>query len=139
MSLDAALRARLGEIADALIPAAGRMPAASEVGVAGPQLDVVLASRPDLEPGLRRALELAAEPAEILAWMDALREQDGEAYGALVTTVVGAYYLEPGVQRRLGYPGQVPEPVTPELLPPYADELERVVARGPIFRPTPPR
>ena len=43
MSLD---RARLAELADALIPAEGGMPSASEAGAVGEWLDAVLAARP---------------------------------------------------------------------------------------------
>ena len=137
MSLDAHLRARLTALADALIPAAEGMPAASEVDVAGRQLDLVLASRPDLKDDLRRALDAATGVVDALAWVEELRLADPTAYDALVTAVVGGYYLHPEVQRRLGYPGQVPQPVAADRYPEYADELERVVERGPLYRPTP--
>ena len=45
---DETLRARLGRIADVLVPAHEGMPAASSVGIAGDLLDKALRARPDL-------------------------------------------------------------------------------------------
>lgn len=137
--IDGRLRARLDAVADQLIPAADGMPTASAVGVGGRQLDTVLAARPDLLDGLRRALEAAGGVDDAIGWLDALRADDPSAHDALVTVVVGGYYLHPEVRRRLGYPGQVGEPVRVDRYPDYAEEglLERVYARGPIYRPTP--
>ncbi len=139
--IDARLRARLAAIADQLIPAAADMPAASAVDIGGRQLDTVLASRPDLVGGIRTALETAGDVGDAIGWIEALRVDDPSAYDALVTAVVGGYYLHPEVRRLLGYPGQVPQPVDVDRYPDYADEglLERVYARGPIYRPTPGR
>jgi hypothetical protein len=138
-AIDERLRARLAAVANALIPAADGMPAASGVDIGGRQLDAVLASRPDLVDALRRALEAAGDVDDAIAWIEALRADDPSGYEALVTAVVGGYYLHPQVKRLLGYPGQVPEPVKVDPLPDYADEglLERVYARGRIYRPTP--
>ena len=36
--------------------------------------------------------------------------------------VAGAYYLDPGVRRRLGYDGQIPRPVVATVFPEYVDE-----------------
>ena len=137
--IDRRLRARLAAVADALIPAADGMPAASSVGIGGRQLDAVVASRPDLVDGIRRVLETAGDVDDAIAWIEALRADDPSGYEALVTAVVGGYYLHPEVKRLLGYPGQIPEPVNVDRFPDYADEglLERVYARGPIYRPTP--
>ncbi len=44
------------------------------------------------------------------------------AYRSLVLAVAGAYYLDPGVRRRLGYEGQVPQAVRPVAFPEYVDE-----------------
>ena len=139
MSLPAGLRTRLAAVADGLIPEADGMPAPSSVGIAGAQLDVVLASRPDLEPGVRRALEAAEAIGDAVAWIEALHASDPAAYEALVTAIVAGYYMHPDVQRRLGYPGQTSEQVRTDGYAEYVDELERVYARGPIYRPTPTR
>jgi len=131
-------RDRLTQIADGLIPATDEMPAPSEIDIGGRQLDVVLASRPDLADDLRRALQTAG--GEPLAHLELLAADDPSAHDALVTAVIAGYYLHRGVQRRLGYPGQIGEEVRVDTYPDYAHEgqLERVLDRGPIYRPTPP-
>jgi hypothetical protein len=139
MSLEGALRERLARVADGLIPAAYGMPSPSSVDVAGGQLDLVLASRPDLADDLRRALGAADGVEDAVAWVESLRARDPSAYHALVTAIVAGYYMHPEVKRMLGYPGQVPEAVVVDGYPDYVEEglLERVYARGPIYRPTP--
>ena len=141
MTIAPSLRERLARLADGLIPGADGMPAPRELGIAGVQLDLVLAARPDLEPALRRALEQAPEVGGAREWVEALRAADPDAYDALVVAIVGGYYLHPEVQRRLGYPGQTPRPLPAAGLPDYVEEglLERVYERGPIYRPTPGR
>ena len=103
------------------------------------QLDVVLASRPDLEADLCRALEVAAGVEDPIVWLGTLATEDAPAHDALVLAVCAGYYLHPEVQRRLGYPGQVAQEVSVAGLPDYVHEglLERVYERGPIYRPTP--
>jgi hypothetical protein len=137
-AFDQALRDRLTQIADGLIPATDEMPAPGQVDVGGRQLDVVLASRPDLADDLRRALETSG--SDPLAHLELLAANDPPAHEALVTAVIAGYYLQPDVQRRLGYPGQIGEEVRVDTYPDYAHEgqLERVLERGPIYRPTPP-
>lgn len=132
------LRDRLTRIADGLIPATDEMPAPSSIDIGGRQLDVVLASRPDLADDLRRALE--PHGGDPLALLARLATDDPPAHDALVTAVIAGYYLHPAVQRRLGYPGQIGEEVRVDTYPEYAHEgqLERVLERGPIYRPTPP-
>jgi hypothetical protein len=133
------LRERLARVADGLIPEANGMPAPSDVDIGGRQLDIVLASRPDLAESLRRALAGAAGVDDAIAWVEELRADDPDAYDALVTAVVAGYYMHPQVMRLLGYPGQVPQEVSVDGYPDYVDEglLERVYERGPIYRPTP--
>lgn len=133
------LRERLARVADGLIPEANGMPAPSDVDIGGRQLDIVLASRPDLGESLRRALAGAADVDDAIGWVEELRAHDADAYDALVTAVVAGYYMHPRVMRLLGYPGQVPQEVSIDGYPDYVDEglLERVYERGPIYRPTP--
>lgn len=138
--IDAKLRARLVAVADALIPGADGMPAPSSIDLAGRQLDVVLESRPDLAGALRRALDAAGDADDPIGWVEALRVDDPTGYEALVTAIVGGYYLHADVKRLLGYPGQSPRAVEHGALPDYVEEglLERAYGRGPIYRPTPP-
>jgi hypothetical protein len=139
-ALGGPLRARLARIADGLIPGTEEMPAPGSLDIGGHQLDLVLASRPDLAEGLRRALEAAGDAGDSIAWVERLATSDPPAHEALVTVVVAGYYLHPAVQQRLGYPGQVGEVVRVDAYPDFIHEgqLERVLERGPIYRPTPP-
>ena len=129
-------RQRLAALADALIPAAEGMPSASEAGVHREGLDRVLAARPDLAPELARVLAASTgDPDEALR---KLQRDDDAGFAVLGLTVTGAYYTDPSVRRLIGYPGQLyrPELVTGE--PDWdAAELERVMARAPVYRATP--
>ena len=133
-------RARLARIADGLIPGTEEMPAPSSLDIGGRQLDLVLASRPDLAEGLGRALEAGSDADDPILWVERLAASDPAAHEALVTVVVAGYYLHPEVQGRLGYPGQVGKVVRVDAYPDFVHEgqLERVLERGAIYRPTPP-
>jgi hypothetical protein len=135
-ALDQDLRDRLRRFADALIPAADGMPAAGEVGVADRQLDRVLAARPDLAQPLARAVaEADAEDHE--GSLERLRTTDLAAHDALLLVIAGGYYTDAGVRRRIGYDGQQPVEVRPEIIPNYVEEglIEPLLERGPIYRP----
>lgn len=135
---DAAARQNLGRLADVLIPAADGMPAASEAGVADRWLDEVLRSRPDLADDLRRILTNAAgqEPAQFIDRL--ARDQAGD-FAVLAVVVPGAYYMNPDIRGRIGYPGQQAVPIEFSDPPDYEEEglLRSVIQRGPVFRPTP--
>jgi hypothetical protein len=130
-----AQRAQLGAIADVLIPAGSGMPSASEAGVAGQYLDEVLAARPDLAAPLEAALDSVAESPDAIA---ALRA-DAIAWGVITAVVPAAYFLNPAMREAIGYPGLEARPIDPDAAPDYLDDglLESVVARGPVYRPTP--
>ena len=125
----------LAALADLLIPASGQMPAASSVGVAQGQLDVVLKARPDLLPGLLRAWAITQD-AEPQAALDTVSGLDSAAYDAVRIVVAGGYYAHPGVRDLLGYTGQQPKVVRVDVIPEYVEEglLERVLERGPLYR-----
>jgi hypothetical protein len=131
-------RDRLRRFADVLIPAAHGMPSATEVGVADGQLDRVLAVRDDLTEPLLRALA-RVDPEDHEGSLAQLAHDDVEAYDALLLVVVGGYYIDPGVRRRLGYDGQVPAEVRPEIIPDYVEEglIEPLLERGPVYRQVP--
>ncbi len=131
-------RETLAALADVLIPAADGMPAASEAGAAGKRLDEVLRLRSDLEEPLQRLTERArrADPA---GEVERLQAEEPDAFEALSTAVAGAYFLNPDVRRRMGYPGQERRPIEAEDPPDYEQDglLGSVVERGTIYRPTP--
>lgn len=149
MSEPVAIRAPLSDstrqaietVGDYLIPAAHGMPAASQMDVGTTQLDLVLASRPDLGPVLERTLASAVID-DVSGFVAALEVDDPEGYGAVTLAVVAGYYMHPEVHKLIGYPGQVPKNVErmseKEI---YQDGLmdlaAKVIDRGPIYRPTP--
>jgi hypothetical protein len=130
-----AQRAQLGAIADVLIPAGSGMPSASEAGVAGQYLDEVLAARPDLAEPLAAALASVQGAADPVA---ALRADLG-AWMVVTAVVPAAYFLNPAMREAIGYPGLEARPIDPDAAPDYLDDglLDSVVARGPVYRPTP--
>ena len=132
------VRERLRAFADALIPAAHGMPAASEVGVADTQLDKVLRARPDLlEPMV--AAVAHADPLDVEGSLKRIQAVAPAAHDALLMTVVGGYYTHPDVRKRLAYDGQQPVEVRPEIIPNYVEEglIDPVLERGPIYRRIP--
>ena len=137
---DVARRA-LETVGDHLIPEAHGMPAASDMMVGTSQLDEVLSSRPDLAPILERALG-AAEIDDVDDFVTHLRTNDPEGYDAMTLAVVAGYYMHPKVHELIGYPGQVPKDAQRlgerEIYQEGLMELaQRVIDRGPIYRPTP--
>jgi len=116
------VRSRLARIAQVLIPAGDAMPAADEVGVADALLDRVVAAVPSLAAALTATLESDVAEEDIGSWLDGLSMRDPAGYHSLVLAVAGAYYLDPGVRARLGYEGQVPQPVRAAAFPEYVDE-----------------
>jgi hypothetical protein len=130
-------RAPLGAIADQLIPAGSGMPSASEAGVSGQFLDEVLAARPDLAAPLDAALA----SVDGLSGEDALASlrADPDGWGVLTAVVPAAYFLNPAMRAAIGYPGLEARPIDPDAAPDYLADglLDSVVARGPVYRPTP--
>ena len=137
MALTDSQRAQLGAIADQLIPAGGGLPSASQAGVAGQYLDEVLTSLPDLGPALETALA-AVDGLEPDAAMAVLRD-DPAAWGVLTAIVPAAYFMNPAIREAIGYPGLERRPIDESAPPDYLQDglLDSVIARGPVFRPTP--
>lgn len=136
-----ATRTGLEKAGDHLIPEAHGMPSAGTMGVGTSQLDIVLASRPDLSPLLERAF-VDAKIDDIGAFLSGLEAADPEAYGAVTLAIVAGYYMHPEVHRLIGYPGQVAKDVQRmserEIYQEgLMDLAQKVVERGPIYRPTP--
>jgi hypothetical protein len=138
VTLDATQRSTLATLADVLVPAAEGMPAASEVGVADEGLDRVLRVRPELEADLSRVLK-AGTGADAAEQIRDLQRDDPAGFDALALTVTGAYYTDQRVRDLIGYPGQLYDRKRLERDPIDASDplLQRVVARGPVYRPTP--
>jgi hypothetical protein len=134
--LSTAERAVLAGLADVLIPAGAGMPSASEAGVAGEWLDAVLAARPDLVEPLRAIL---ASAAGVPAAEAVERLHEGGGFSVLAEIVPNAYYMNPAIRDRIGYPLQQAVPIDPdEDDDPEAQALiASVRARGTIYRPTP--
>jgi hypothetical protein len=141
LSVNDSTRRALETIGDYLIPEAHGMPAASTMDVGTSQLDVVLSSRPDLAPILRRTLA-GAELDDVAGFVSELETEDPEGYDAVTLALVAGYYMHPEVHRRIGYPGQVPKDAQRlgerEIYQEGLMELaQKVIDRGPVYRPTP--
>ena len=133
-AIDADARGVLATVADYLIPEAHGMPSAAAV-VDEARLRFVLTARPDLVEPLVAALrpELGDDPA---ARLDNLARDEPAALAALQLTIVGGYYTDRDVRRRIGYPGQLAIEVRSWELPPFIEEglIDEVLARGPVWR-----
>ena len=128
-------RAAYASLADVLIPSAEGMPSASEADVPTRWIDDALGYRPDLVPAFQRAIAAAGSlptAAEVVEWLNA---NDSTAFDALGVLTSGSYFLNPKVKELIGYPGQVPSPAYDDVNT-YADMLEQVAERGPVYRPT---
>ena len=122
-------RAAFARLADELLPATGDLPAPSSLGVEAKWLDRALATRPDLEADLARALASGSTARE-------LHDADPAAFFALGLMATGAYYLHPRVRRLIGYPGQKPDPAADDESDYWLRDglLDAVIERGPIWR-----
>ena len=102
-SLSPAQRARLAEVAAALVPPGATMPGAADIALAreGGPIERVLRVRPDLAVPLAAALDAACGLS-----VEQLAAERPDAVRVLLQVVIGAYYLDPEVKRRLGYDGQ---------------------------------
>jgi hypothetical protein len=133
-TLDAGARAALTAVAGYLIPEAHGMPSAADV-IGDARLRFVLTTRPDIIEPLRAALRpgLGEDAAARLA---SLERDEPEAHGALIATVVFAYYTDRDVRERLGYPGQEARQLYSWKVPDFIEEglTDQVIARGPIWR-----
>jgi hypothetical protein len=134
-TLDPEERKTLAGLADELIPSAGRMPSASQAGVAEEWVDRVLESRPDMTEDLVSLLKAVKgqDPKQII---ERLQSQPGTEFDTLSEVVAGAYFLNPEVRELVGYPGQRDVPIETSI-----EDLEKltapVVERGPIYRSCP--
>jgi hypothetical protein len=130
-------RETLGQLADGLIPAAGKMPSATQAGVEGKWVDRALAIRPDLSAPLREVLTAAARSADATEGLQRLERDDPAGLALLKQVVAGAYYMAPPVRKRMGYRGQPRTPIREGEAERYLGEelLAPVRARGRCYRP----
>ena len=133
--LSSADREVYGRLADQLIPEGTDMPSASQAEVPSRWIDEALRIRPDLVGDMRLAIEVGSgiEAAEAVALLHA---DHPSAFDSIGTLTAGAYFLNPQVRRRIGYPGQVSLPILDDV-DTYNDMLARVVERGQVYRSVP--
>jgi hypothetical protein len=137
-SLSEAEFERLDRLGDLLIPGSEERPSVSEADRRRIWLSRALSVRPDLVDHLRRALRVAGSSDSLTTIENRLKE-DPDGLEALTTVVAARYYMNPEIKALIGYPGQGGrEGATPrETWEQAVDLLERVVDRGPTYRPTP--
>jgi choline dehydrogenase-like flavoprotein len=116
-SLSGKQRERLAELGDSLILPVGGLPGGGRLAVESGLAGKVLERRPDLAEPLVRALDDTS-----ISHLHVLGQRDPQAWMAALMVIAGAYYLEPRVRERIGYPGQEARPVRPDNYPAYIAE-----------------
>ncbi len=131
-------RASILRVADTLIPDGSAGPRPSRLPGFDARLDRALAARRDAFATITALAErLADVPADALEpELRRLAGDEASGFAELSTVVAGAYLMDAGVRRAIGYAGQAQRP-------PRFDEaaeqimdgiLDPVVARGPVHR-----
>ncbi|WP_193241874.1 hypothetical protein [Streptomyces phaeolivaceus] len=128
-------------VADVLVPGTGSRPAATDDPDFAAHLSRALDARVDAFESITRMLAALSGRAapDVHHALRRLSESEPEAFQALSTVVAGAWLIGPATRERIGYPGQRAAPAPVDR---GADEvsdgiLDPVLARGPVFRPTP--
>ncbi len=135
MTFDFESRRTLEQLADRLIPAGAEMPSATQADIVS-WCQVVLQSRPEWTEPFWKLIHSAQGQAP-KTHLENLCRNDGAAFRLLSEVICNAYFMNPDVQRAIGYQGQVPKPIDPNVEPVEPSLLEPVIRRGPIYRPTP--
>jgi hypothetical protein len=130
--------AALRRLGDALAPNSAAMPSFSEADKSGRFLTRAFEALPDHGP-LALAAADGLGDVEPGVYLERLSREQPEAFAAVHLILVGAYLINRRVWKRIGYPGRKPVPVLDDEADFYLEGsgLDRVVARGPIYRPTP--
>jgi hypothetical protein len=135
--IDAHVRAGLRALTEVVLPGTDVLPPGVDVGAHHELLDRALRANPGLSPAVLELGRRAAHAGtvsldDLLAWPADLSED-------LVFALTAAYYMATRVRQALGYPGQVRRPVADATADERVSEdlLAPVIARGPIFVPTP--
>jgi hypothetical protein len=136
----------LTAVLDTLIPPSpdGRMPGAGEIGLAGPLREATAGAREVVERGLAAAEAAAAErdaahfaalsPPDRVAVLRELEEREPAFVPSLLFHLYAAYYQHPRVMQGLGLEPRPPHPLGYELEAGDLGALERVRARGRLYR-----
>lgn len=127
-------RARLGAIADVLIPRAFGMPSGTDADIQGEYIDHVFEVRPDLLETVRAGL--AGLPDELPETFESLEALGLASLRSLADAITAAYFINPDVARLVGYRKRSVIPI--RFDEDLDDLVTQVVERGPIYRPTPP-
>ena len=130
-------RTAFAAMADILIPTHGDMPSFTALGAHLAHTNRVLELRPELLPDLRAAVSRVKTDIDPEDMANQLNRDHPDAIGVIGVVASAAYYLDDEVKRKLGYPGQIQQPVTDDEEYDYEGLLDPVIDRGPIFRPTP--
>jgi hypothetical protein len=128
----------LRRLGDVLAPAGQTMPSFSEADKSGRFLTRAFEALPHLGP-LALAAADGLGDTEPPAYVQRLSVEQPETFSALHLILVGAYLINRRVWRHLGYPGRKPRPALADEADFYlrGGLLDQVIARGPIYRPTP--
>jgi hypothetical protein len=134
--VDGETRALIHDIADALMPDTNSLPSVADADTAGSYLDAALIARPDLVTPFFDAVALVSRDG-VDSGLQALRSENGQSWEVLTTILPAAYLMNPAVRQALGYAGQTPQPIQTPAPAEESTLYEPVIARGPIYRPTP--
>ena len=128
----------LRRLGDVLAPANDTMPSFSEADRSGQFLTRAFEALPHLGPLALAAADGLGE-AKPDEYLQRLSTEQPETFTALHLILVGAYLINRRVWRRLGYPGRKPALALEDEADFYLDGglLNQVIARGPIYTPTP--
>jgi hypothetical protein len=131
-------RATFHALADVLLPGIDNLPAPSTIAISDRWLDRALAARPDLASTLETLL-IAADGHDPDTELRRLRTHDRDAFDAFTLIATGAYYMHPTVRKRIGYPGQKPDPPPDDEADYWLRDnlLDPVTTRGAIWRQAP--
>ncbi len=135
--IDERTRQGLGRILDVLMPGTAALPSGREVGAHEEWLDRALEAEPRLlDPVVRVGNAAANAETLTLAAFEQIAGADSEQ---VVFVLQASYYMSPAAKVAHRYPGQVRRPISEATKDELWSEelLAPVVARGPIYVPTP--
>lgn len=120
-------RSVLAVVADVLIPGTDEMPSATDAGVTGALIDMVLGYRADLVPAFLDALTDCSGKEPSVA-LDELASNSPKKFEALTLLTSAAYFQSSKVKTALNY-SPAPRAVNDDV-DTYIDMLADVVERG---------